>query len=114
MIFRFSIGGLPIAEIQPQDLLAPLKKVEKAGNRETAKRLRSFASRMFRHAVSTVRATSDPAQLLRGALVSPIVKHYAAINDPTALGELLRAIDGYSDLAALPTRERPMSENTVT
>jgi integrase len=33
---------------------------------------------------------------LRGALASPIVKHYAAITDPLALGELMRAIEGYS------------------
>ena len=33
---------------------------------------------------------------LRGALTAPRVKHYAAILEPEAVGELLRAIDGYS------------------
>jgi integrase len=95
-LLRPSVGRMPIADIQPQDLFAALKKIEKAGHRETAKRLRSFSSRVFRYAVATARATADPAQTLRGALASPIVKHYAAITDPLALGELMRAIDGYS------------------
>src|SRR5690606_22250705 len=30
-----------------------------------------------------------------GALVAPKVRHHAAIVDPKALGELLRAIEGY-------------------
>jgi integrase len=95
-LLRPSVGRMPIADIQPQDLFAALKKIEKAGHRETAKRLRSFSSRVFRYAVATARATADPAQTLRGALASPIVKHYAAITDPLALGELMRAIEGYS------------------
>lgn len=95
-LLKPSVGRIPIADIQPQDLFSALKKIEKAGHRETAKRLRSFSSRVFRYAVATARATTDPAQTLRGALASPIVKHYAAITDPVALGELLRAIDGYS------------------
>jgi integrase len=95
-LLRPNVGRMPIAEIQPQDLFAALKKIERAGHRETAKRLRSFSSRVFRYAVATARATADPAQTLRGALASPIVKHYAAITDPVALGDLLRAIDGYT------------------
>lgn len=95
-LLKPSVGRIPIADIQPQDLFSALKKIEKAGHRETAKRLRSFSSRVFRYAVATARAAADPAQTLRGALASPIVKHYAAITDPVALGELLRAIDGYS------------------
>ena len=73
-----------------------LKKVERAGQRETARRLRSFSSRVFRYAVSTARATVDPAQPLQGALVSPVAKHHAAITDPIAFGKLLRSIEAYS------------------
>ena len=73
-----------------------LKKVERAGHRETARRLRSFSSRVFRYAVATARATVDPAQPLQGALVSPVAKHHAAITDPIAFGKLLRSIETYS------------------
>ena len=73
-----------------------LKKVERAGQRETARRLRSFSSRVFRYAVATARASVDPAQPLQGALVSPVAKHHSAITDPVAFGKLLRTIEIYS------------------
>jgi len=90
-----AIGTRPVAEVTPHELLAVLKKIEQSGKRETAGRLRSFASRVFRYAVATARASDDPAHMLLGALVPPKAKHHAAITDPKALGELLRAIDGY-------------------
>jgi integrase len=91
-----ALGTRPIAEISPHELLAVLKKVERAGQRETARRLRSFSSRVFRYAVATARASVDPAQPLQGALVSPVAKHHAAITDPIAFGKLLRSIEAYS------------------
>ncbi len=89
------LGNRPIAEITPAELLATLRKVERKGHLETARRMRSLSGRVFRYAVATSRATSDPSSLLRGALVAPIVKHHSAILEPKAVGELLRAIDGY-------------------
>ena len=91
-----ALGTRPITEISPHELLAVLKKVERAGQRETARRLRSFSSRVFRYAVATARASVDPAQPLQGALVSPVAKHHAAITDPIAFGNLLRSIETYS------------------
>lgn len=91
-----ALGTRPIAEISPHELLAVLKKVERAGQRETARRLRSFSSRVFRYAVATARASVDPAQPLQGALVSPVAKHHAAITDPITFGKLLRSIEAYS------------------
>jgi integrase len=90
-----SLGSRPISEITPHELLSVLRTSERAGQRETARRLRSFASRVFRYAVATARATNDPAQPLQGALVAAVAKHHAAIVDPVAFGGLLRAIDGY-------------------
>ena len=91
-----ALGSRPISEITPHELLAVLRASERAGLRETARRLRSFASRVFRYAVATARAATDPAQPLQGALISPVAKHHAAITDPVAFGGLLRAIEGYS------------------
>lgn len=90
-----SLGPRPIAEITAAELLATLRKVEAAGHLETARRMRSLAGRIFRYAVATSRAASDPSAVLRGALTAPIVKHHSAILDPMELGGLLRAIDGY-------------------
>ncbi len=55
-----SLGTRPIAEITPSELLAVLKVTERAGHLETARRLRSFSSRVFRYAGVTARAAVDP------------------------------------------------------
>ncbi len=90
-----ALGSRPVAEIEPYELLAVLKKVELSGRYETAKRLLAFAGRVFRFAVATARAGRNVAADLEGALVSPKVKHHAAIIEPAAVGGLLRAIEGF-------------------
>lgn len=57
--------------------------------------MRSLASRIFRYAVATSRATADPTALLRGALAAPKVKHHSAIVNPKAVGMLLGAMDEF-------------------
>ena len=90
------IAAFPVADLKPIDVLAALKRIEAKGKYETARRCRSFAGRVFRYAIATGRGESDPSSLLRGALIVPKVKHHAAILDPKPMGELLRAIDGYT------------------
>ena len=90
-----AIGQLPITDVDPQMSLAAIKRLEAKGNYETAKKCRSFASRVFRYAVWTGRAKIDPAAMLQGALVTKKAKHYAAILEPAELGQLLRSIDIY-------------------
>jgi len=90
------LGNRSIKEITPAELLATLQKVEAKGHLETARRMRSLSGRIFRYAVATSRGNSDPSALLRGALVAPTVTHHSAILEPTKVGELLRAIDGFS------------------
>jgi integrase len=72
-----------------------LKRVEKSGRRETARKLRGIIGSVFRLAVATLRASNDPTIVLRGALVPPVVEHRAAIIDEVKLGELLCSIDEY-------------------
>jgi integrase len=57
--------------------------------------MRSAIGEVFRFAIATGRATSDPTFALRGALTTPTVKHRAAMTDAKAFGELLRAIEGF-------------------
>lgn len=95
-LMESDLGKRPITEITPADLLETLQKVEAKGHLETARRMRSLAGRIFRYGVATSRASADPSALLRGALVAPKVTHHSAILDPKAVGELLRAIEGYS------------------
>jgi integrase len=93
-----TIGERPVAEITAPELLSVLRKVEARGRYETARRLRSTCGMVFRYAIATGRAERDPSLDLRGALTTPKVTHRAAIVDPTGIGALLRAIDGYDGL----------------
>ncbi|MDR6846986.1 phage integrase central domain-containing protein [Sphingomonas sp. BE137] len=93
------IGSLPIAQITPHEALAVLRKVEATGRYESARRMRSVLSRVFRYGVATIRCDKDVAADLRGAIATPKVKHFAAITSPAEVGALLRAIDGYTGQA---------------
>jgi len=95
-LFSAEFVRRPVAEINPAELLHELKHQERRGKFETAKRMRSFASRVFRYAAATARAERDLAQMLLGALIQPMAKHFAAITEPTEFGALLRAIEDYS------------------
>lgn len=90
-----TLGKRPIAEITPVEILVLLQQVERSGRRETARRLRSTIGSVFRFAIATLRAQTDPTSALRDALERPKVKHRAALTDPKQLGGLLRAIDDY-------------------
>ncbi|MGX9352823.1 tyrosine-type recombinase/integrase [Shimia sp. W99] len=89
------LGGMSIGKITPRDVLVPLKKQESRGKFETALRLRSAASAVFRYAIAIGHLDNDPTYALKDALVRPKVRHRSAITDPTRVGGLLRAIDGY-------------------
>lgn len=90
------IAKRPIASITPHELLDVLKRVERRGHHETAVRLRAFAGRIFRYGFATLRTDKNPADILRGALTVPQVRHHAAIVEPKKVGELLRAIEDYN------------------
>lgn len=98
-----ALGHRPISEIKAPEVLAVLRGEEKANKLETARRLRSTLSRVFRYAIATARAENDPTVALQGALTAPTVTHRPAILDPEKFGGLLRAIDGFMGQAG--TRE---------
>lgn len=90
-----AIGNMPLDDLDPQMMLAALKKLEARGNLETAKKCRSFSSRVFRYGAALGLCKSDPTAILQGALITPKARHYAAILEPEKLGQLLRAIDDF-------------------
>jgi len=92
---RPALGPRPIAEITAPEVLSVLRAVEARGRHETAKRLRATIGQVFRYAVATGCAETDPTGALKGALTSPTVHHRAAIVEPKAFGALLRAIATY-------------------
>jgi integrase len=85
----------PIKEITPAEILQLLQKIEKSGRRETARRLRGVIGSVFRLAIVTLRAETDPTLALQGALQPPKANGRAAITDEKKFGQLLAAIDDY-------------------
>ena len=89
------IGRQPADAIKPPQLLEVIRKIETRGVIETAHRALENCGQVFRYAIATGRALSNPARDLKDALRKPVVKHFPAITDPLRLGELLRACNGY-------------------
>ena len=91
------MGNRPVGAIEPPELLAVLRRIEARGALETAHRALADVARVFAYAVATGRAQRNPAPDLRGAL-PPYRKdkHFATITEPAKIGELMRAIPGYS------------------
>lgn len=90
------LGKENIADINPPKLLAVLRRVENRGALETAHRIHQICGQIFRYAIATGRAERDSAADLKGALPPAKPKHHASITDPKKVGELMRAIRGYS------------------
>lgn len=89
------LGGRPIREVKPIDVLSVIKPIEDSGKRETAGRVLAVVGEVCRYAIATGVEMNDPTYALRGALQHKRVQHRAAIVDPNRLGALLNAISGY-------------------
>lgn len=87
------IGKRPISEIEAPELLECLRRIEVRGALETAGRVRWSCSKVFRYAIASGIAKSDPAELLKDALAKPTATPFPAITDPVKVGALLRALD---------------------
>jgi integrase len=90
------IGGKPIAEIGVADIRPLLAHLVNQGHIEQSHRLRHQLSRVFRFAVATERAERDPAADLRDTLPARNPKNHPTITDPAQVGELMRAIEGFT------------------
>ena len=89
------LGERRLADIEPVELLATLRKVEERGAVETADRGLMLARQVWRYGVATGRVGRDMTEDLKGALSPYRGRHFAAITDPDKLGKLLRAIQAY-------------------
>jgi len=58
--------------------------------------LKQTAGQVFRFGIQTGRCERNPAPDLQGALKPVVVKHMAAVLEPTKAGELMRSIDDYA------------------
>jgi integrase len=89
------IGSRPIKLITAMDILEALRIIESRGAIETAHRVKTIVSQVFRYAVSIEKAERDPTINLTDSLQPVIERHYAAVTEPVDVAGLLKAIDGY-------------------
>ncbi|WP_313291468.1 tyrosine-type recombinase/integrase [Rhizobium rhizoryzae] len=89
------LGSRPVDEIRAPEILVALRKLEKREKLATAGRVRAVIGEVFRYAIATGRAESDPTGALRGAIKANKPRHQSAITDANRFGDLLRAIDAY-------------------
>jgi len=88
------LGKLPITSIAGADVVWLIKEIAKRSP-ETARRVLSIIGRVFRYAMSSHRATTDPTHKMVEILPATTKTHFPSITAPKAVGALLRAIDGY-------------------
>lgn len=88
------LGERPVADIKAPEVLELVRRIEPRAL-ETAHRALQGIGQVIRYAIATGRADADPTPALRGALRPMVRKHMAAPTDPKAVGDLLRAVEGY-------------------
>lgn len=84
------IGRLPVREVTAALLLECLRRMESRGAAFYAIALCNWLSQMFRFAVRTLRADSDPAADLYGAFVRKPVQH----SQPMSVADIARFREG--------------------
>ncbi|MBP4063468.1 integrase arm-type DNA-binding domain-containing protein [Acinetobacter baumannii] len=84
-----SIGSLPVSEITALQILDACRLYENQGKYDSAKRMRSKASQVFKYAIVLGLCQYNIADQITGILKSGEVNHYAAITEEKRLGKLL-------------------------
>jgi integrase len=88
------IGRLPIRSVTAANILTILNRVSDRGAETVALNLRQWCSAVFRYAVVTLRADSDPAAALRGAVIRPPINHSKPMSREE-IGEFVLKVRGY-------------------
>jgi integrase len=89
------IGGMPIRSVTAAHLLEIIRRIEGRGAATVAVLVRQWGSAIFRYAVVTLRADTDPAAALQGVIHRPKVKHHKPLSREQA-GEFVRGLAGYA------------------
>lgn len=88
-----AIGNYPISEITAAQILDACRLYEQQGKTDSAKRMRSKASQVYRYAVALGLCQFNVADQISGILKVGKVQHRSAITDTENLGQLLKNID---------------------
>ncbi|EAQ2807260.1 DUF4102 domain-containing protein [Salmonella enterica] len=93
-VFPF-IGGRPIAEIKPMELMGVLSRLDERGATEKLRKVRQLCGEVWRYAIVTGRAEYNPAPDLVSAFVPHKKEHYAFLKHEE-LPEFFRTLNTYS------------------
>lgn len=88
-----AIGNYPISDITAIQILDACRLYEKQGKTDSAKRMRSKASQVYRYAIALGLCQFNVADQISGILKTGKVQHRSAITDTEMLGQLLKNID---------------------
>ena len=87
------LGAVPVAELTARQVLDTIRKIEAAGNLETARRCLQYTSGTLRLAMVDDKVQTVVTDAIgRDALVSPTDRNHSRVK-PEEIGPLLRAID---------------------
>ena len=89
------MGRRPLNEITTPEIDVTIQRIVDRGALDIARRVLWNCGRIFRYAAKKGYSQGDPTARLCEYMPSKKVEHHAAIIEPKAVGELLRAIDGY-------------------
>jgi integrase len=88
------IGDKPIDKIDPMDIVGILRELEKQKIFETRDRLGQSIGAVFKYAMATGRAKSNPAEIRIALAERPKTEHYPCITSAETPA-FLRAVSGY-------------------
>jgi len=89
-----ALGKLPIRSVTPQDVLMLIQAVDARGANSYALLIRQWVSAVYRFAVATLRAESDPAAPLQGAIERNRTRHAKALSNDE-MKRLLQSLRTY-------------------
>ncbi len=87
------IGNVPIAAVTSPMIFEVVRAIEARPSLETAKRVRQRISAIYGYAVATGRASSNPAEAIRGAMRPQIKKRQPALSTLDEAPALLMEAD---------------------
>lgn len=90
-----AFGSKPIRKVTSHDILSVLRDMERRGSVSSALKVRQWCSAIFCYAVSTLRADSDPAAALKGAIIPNKTQNSRCLTD-NELREYFMRVSDYS------------------
>lgn len=89
-----SLGSRPIKDISAPELLSVVRVIENRGAVDLANRALQYCGQVFMYAIATGRAERNPAADIKGALKTPIKRHFAHLK-ASELPEFLQRVNAY-------------------